>query len=442
MKKKIDFRQLKYTLPVVIYLALLLLGYLVIDTFNIELGGKVDKSLVTKNEFNADLPVAQVNEDIGDKMSNMVRQYGYIKDLTAVGNVENDRDSLLKLQEYSSKYTEEESRIIREKMRADSLEALLRNRDSHAVESSSDKDQSAGEFTRALSPSDRKKVEGLRRKGINVEQLEHDLGITFEGERLDRLMSSVGGADTTGLDAVADTMKAVVSHNRSVTRKMIEQPDEDDDDAPVVKRITETSAHFNTISANEPEGNVIKAIIDEEIKVVDGSRVRLRLLDDVEIDHIRLRKGSYLYAQMSGFSKQRIKGKISTIMSGDNILKCNLSLYDMDGLEGLYVPQSAFRETAKDVGSGALSGSMNMSSSLDARTNVAQFASQALQNAYQRTSQAISKAIKKNRVRLKYGTQVYLINGNKKKNETGVSSPSVPEGKRMRRSDVSMAGLR
>ena len=43
-------------------------------------------------------------------------------------------------------------------------------------------------------------------------------------------------------------------------------------------------------------------------------------------------------------------------------------------------------------------------------TSVAQWAGQAIQNAYQKTSNAIGKAIKKNRVRLKYGTQVYLVN--------------------------------
>ena len=47
--------------------------------------------------------------------------------------------------------------------------------------------------------------------------------------------------------------------------------------------------------------------------------------------------------------------------------------------------------------------------------SMTQWAGQALQNAYQRTSNAISKAIKKNKVRIKYGTQVYLVNSKKEK---------------------------
>ena len=55
-----------------------------------------------------------------------------------------------------------------------------------------------------------------------------------------------------------------------------------------------------------------------------------------------------------------------------------------------------------------MQGNMNMNTSTG--SSVSQWAGQALQNAYQRTSSAISKAIKKNRVHLKYGTQVYLVN--------------------------------
>jgi conjugative transposon TraM protein len=113
---------------------------------------------------------------------------------------------------------------------------------------------------------------------------------------------------------------------------------------------------------------------------------------------------------MSGFSKQRVKGKVQSVMAGDEILKISLSIYDVtDGLEGLYVPASSFRETAQDIGSSAMSSNMQMNTG-NGGNSIAQWAGQALQNAYQKTSNAISKAIKKNKVRLKYGTQVYLVN--------------------------------
>ena len=159
----------------------------------------------------------------------------------------------------------------------------------------------------------------------------------------------------------------------------------------------------------------IKAIIDEEVKATEGSRVRLRLLDDIEVGDIPMKKGSYLYATMSGFSKQRAKGKVESIMVGDELFKVGLTIFDTDGLEGLYVPGSQFMETVKDVGGSAMQTNMNLNDGGSNGNNVEQWAMQGLQNAYRRTSNAISKAIKKNRVRLKYGTQVYLVNSKDKK---------------------------
>ena len=103
-----------------------------------------------------------------------------------------------------------------------------------------------------------------------------------------------------------------------------------------------------------------KAIIDENVKAMDGSRVRLRLLDDVEIGEMVVKKGAYLYATMSGFSSQRVKGTVKSVLVDDEIVKINLSLYDTDGMEGLYVPSSQFRETTKDVASGAVTGNVDM----------------------------------------------------------------------------------
>ena len=184
----------------------------------------------------------------------------------------------------------------------------------------------------------------------------------------------------------------------------------DDEPQEVVKKVRVTSDYFNTICENEREEKLIKAIIDENIKAVDGSRVRLRLIDDVEINEIVVPKGSYLYATMSGFGSQRVKGNVTSIMVDGEIIKINLALYDTDGLEGLYVPSSQFRETTKDVGSGALSNTSTLTNTTTTGNSLASWGAQAISNAVQKSSNAVSKAIKKNKVKLKYGTFVYLIN--------------------------------
>ena len=115
-------------------------------------------------------------------------------------------------------------------------------------------------------------------------------------------------------------------------------------------------------------------------------------------------------AIMNGFGSQRVKGNVTSVLVGDNIIKVSLSVYDTDGLEGLYVPGSSFRETAKDVASGALSSNMNLNQG-GYSNSFSQWGMQAIQNAYTRTTNAVSKSIKKNSAKLKYGTFVYLVNG-------------------------------
>ena len=126
-------------------------------------------------------------------------------------------------------------------------------------------------------------------------------------------------------------------------------------------------------------------------------------------------EGAYLYATMSGFGQQRVKGNVKSLLIDDELVKVSLTIYDTDGLEGLYVPQSSFRETTKDIASSAMSSNMNINNG-SYENSFSQWGMQAIQNAYQKTSNAISKAIRKNKVELKYGTFVYLVNGKEKRN--------------------------
>ena len=123
-----------------------------------------------------------------------------------------------------------------------------------------------------------------------------------------------------------------------------------------------------------------------------------------------------LYAEMNGFSGQRVKGTVKSVLLYDEIIRVSLSLYDTDGLEGLYVPRSTFNETAKDVASGAMGSNMTINQG-SYGNSLSQWGMQAIQNAYQRTTSAVGKAIRRNSATLKYGTFVYLVNGRETRTE-------------------------
>lgn len=78
-------------------------------------------------------------------------------------------------------------------------------------------------------------------------------------------------------------------------------PSENEEPGEMIKKVKVTSDYFNTIAQNEHEPNLIKAIIDEDVKAVNGSRVRLRLLDDVEINETVVKSGSYLLCHHERF---------------------------------------------------------------------------------------------------------------------------------------------
>lgn len=366
----INLRQPKYMLPAIVYIPLLATGYFVFDMFNTELAETQDKNMQTTEFLNPTLPGAQVkNDGIGGKYENMAKTYGRIDDYSAVDII--DRDNPEEEREtYESRYTQED------------IDKMV---------------QEAGQEDDAAEMADAKK-----REAEALEELQKALAeARLQGQKQVVPTDTVPAEPPTQIE-----VKGTVTE----TKNAVTAIDDEDKATAVVKKVRVTSDYFNTLTQNEHEAKLIKAIIDEDVKAQDGSRVRLRLLDDIEINEAVVKKGSYLYATMSGFSSQRVKGTIASILVDDDLVKVSLSLYDTDGMEGLYVPRSSFRETTKDVASGAMQGNMNMGTT-SSENSLAQWGMQAMTNAYQKTSNAISKAIKKNKVKLKYGTFVYLVNG-------------------------------
>lgn len=174
-----------------------------------------------------------------------------------------------------------------------------------------------------------------------------------------------------------------------------------------VKKATGKKDLFNTIKVEE-ETSFIKAIIDEELKKgAMGERIAIRILDDIEVGGNIIPKDSKIYAQVAGFQDQRVKIAITTIMVEDKILPVDLSVFDLDGLEGLYVPDSKFREFSRELGSSS-TGSMNLRMQQDP-SSFNQLYMSSIQRMFTSTSQAVSKALKQNRATLKYGTIIYLV---------------------------------
>ena len=403
--KKINWKQPKYMIPLIIYFPLLFVGYFVIDLFHTEKADIPDKSLATTEYLNPELPDAKMKGDgIGNKMESMARSYGQIDDFSAIDNI--DRNNEEEKEEYNSKYTDAERKQLESQEAAKLAEMQRQLQESAQKGQEVAKDEGLNESERIASSRQRE------------QEVMEELNKAIAQARLQGQQATMPGLPNVNIPDIQTEIQGKAEGKVSVNDNAKKKDNGESETLEVVKKVRTKSDYFNTLCDNDPEPSLIKAIIDENVKVVDGSRVRLRLLDDIEINEVMVPKGTYIYAIIGGLGSQRVKGTIKSIMIDDDIVKVNLSLYDTDGLEGLYVPNSNFRDTSKDVASGAMSNTSTLTSNNGNNgASLTQWGTQAITNAVQKTSNAIGKAVRKKSAKLKYGTHVYLINGREKKNK-------------------------
>ncbi len=156
------------------------------------------------------------------------------------------------------------------------------------------------------------------------------------------------------------------------------------------------------------EGTAVGAIIPETQTLVTGSTVKLQLVNDVYVNGMLISKNEFIYG-IATLEGERLTVNIKTIKYEDNILPVSLSVYDMDGLNGIYVPGAISRDVAKQSTEQAIQG-IGLAS-LDPSVG-AQAASAGIQAA----KSLIGKKVKQVKVRVKAGYRLLLKDENLKDN--------------------------
>lgn len=152
--------------------------------------------------------------------------------------------------------------------------------------------------------------------------------------------------------------------------------------------------------------NTIRACISEDQTIVQGQRVRLRLLQAMQAGNVIIPAGSLITGAAS-IQGERMEITIQSLEYKGNILPVELSVYDVDGQRGLFVPGSEDRNAAKeaiaDVGS-------NMGSSISVTHSAGQQVAMDLSRGLiQSGTQLLSKKIRAVRITLKAGYKVLLV---------------------------------
>lgn len=94
-------------------------------------------------------------------------------------------------------------------------------------------------------------------------------------------------------------------------------------------------------------GNAIQAIIHETETIVNGSTIKLRLLHDIYVQGKLIPRNTFLFGQ-GELQGERLFIKINSIYYNNSLFPVRLSVYDMDGRQGVYVPGTITRDAAKE----------------------------------------------------------------------------------------------
>lgn len=394
--RKIDFKQGKYWFPLVLFVPIVAIAYFSCQMFA---GTTSDTGMVT-DSINTTMPAPESNgllNKYAEMEDNLVRGNGYtaISEL-GEGNTEDAEDNVYSENEMDN-IDREKAAKKREEQQMAALQQQLRESRQHV---NAYDDHYTGSYSSGGQQRDMERFEEeMRQIQERSRKMARDITNDGSDERsagyAQQAMNT--GGQITGYDIYGNPIYA-------------QQPKKDTV-AVVTKAETGNADSFNTVTDEEKlDDPLIKAMIDKTTKAHEGTRLRFKLLDDVIVKGTKLKKGTYLYGTVTGFGQQRVMADITSILVKDKFLKIHLSVYDLDGMQGFYVPESAFRDMMKNAGSAAMQSNISFDSGGGSGISAEALALQALQNVYQSTSSAVSQAIKKNRAKIKYNTIVYLIN--------------------------------
>lgn len=385
--KKINFRQPKYIFPLVIAIPFGCLLYLLSDIF-ISFGDKEEKA---SDFINTELPEPHL-DDSKNKMQMMQDRYN-IED--AFGAVEGlEKESL------EREYLDDESGYTQEEAERIMAESEMTTIERQQIEEAQRKLDEARRGYRPGSQTDRSR---------RVESDEYD-----PYKELDEIQRK-RNAELRAILQEPDPEEKARAEREQKAREEAERRAMEEAPSEVIKADNLTHSKFNTVAGydqNSADSPLIKAMIDQTTKSTDGTRLRFKLLDDVIVQDVKIKKGTYLYGTVSGFGQQRVKANIPSILVGDRFINVSLNVYDIDGMEGFYVPESSFRVFLQNAAAGVAGQSIqfNQGASMSGSIDAENIALQAIQNVYQAASSAISGNLRKNKAKIKYNTVVYLIN--------------------------------
>lgn len=399
--KKLNLKQPKYILPLIALPFVLMIGYF----FNqFSDGMSKDKSQLAKSkDISTDFGNISERSDIKGKADAYADFFDKKTDgRTMIDGFGDEKDSL---QSFDDNLSDRQKRYVdslnyaREKEKLNNLSRQSRQQSYYnAMDGKQSRQREDEQYERSM-----KMLKMLNGDNVNPKKSGSSDVKNNEVSHWKQQQMSLMREQMMLMDSIEKANNPELKEQAKALERMKKNDKEVDFFLNSTLKVTKASksADFNSIY-KQKESSFIKAVIDENTKGFLGSRIRIRLLEDVYVGNAKITKGTPLYALISGFSLQRVNLHIVSVMHQNEILPINLNIYDIDGMEGLYVPSSAFREMTRTMGQNIVQGQNLSSGSTDFFTNT-------ISSIYQSTSKTIADIIRTNKAKIKYNSFVYLI---------------------------------
>jgi len=146
----------------------------------------------------------------------------------------------------------------------------------------------------------------------------------------------------------------------------------------------------------------VPAVVDANQKILQGGMVRLRLTDSLVLGDLRFPKGQLLFGSCT-ITNQRLLLEIRNIRLGTAIVPVSLTVFSLDGMQGINAPEA-------ELGEAAGQGTANALDNMEILGTDQSLATQAATAGISAAKGLIGRKVRRVKVRLKGGYPVLLRN--------------------------------
>lgn len=377
-------------------------------------GGKDEQQ---PDGFNSELPIPKDEAIVGDKRTAYEQE--------AMQNKQNEKKR--NLQDFAFMLGEEEDRKAQEvntSIPSDNQEILTNNRSSQSgIQSSAHAYQDVNRQLEswyeqpATNGNDQAQLEMESR----IQELEKQLAEKSEADKQLELIEKSYAVAAKYMPNAQPEQVQPADNTIGLKEKVIPKPVSQvhhnvvsllaapmDNDEFLERYSKPRNMGFITAAGNETvtDKNSIRACVYQTVTLSNGKELQLRLLEPMRAGTFIIPANSILTgsAKIGG---ERLHITITSIQYADNVIPVEMEVYDMDGVQGIFVPNSdelnAAKEIAADMGT-------SMGSSITITDDAgSQLAADLGRSAIQGVSQFFSKKMREVKVTLKTGYKVLLL---------------------------------